>query len=225
METPESNKAPPLIYTFSHDPSLAQYNVHPTPWITTNHKDWERINTSALVFNNQNRILLVKRAASDSEPGKWEAPGGKVDDTDATILHGCVRELWEESGLVAESVKRVVPQGRGRLAYNVFNNEERTRAVGKFHFEVVVRDGEVRVNKGEHEAFKWATLDDIEEGEVEITKKDHRWNILEAFRLRRDEERKENDEKQEPVLWDGSPVTIPLVYLGPAGDDEFSECW
>jgi ADP-ribose pyrophosphatase YjhB (NUDIX family) len=39
---------------------------------------------------------------------KQEIPGGKVDDTDETLLHATARELKEESGLTATRVVQKV---------------------------------------------------------------------------------------------------------------------
>jgi 8-oxo-dGTP pyrophosphatase MutT (NUDIX family) len=39
---------------------------------------------------------------------KQEIPGGKVDDTDETLLHAAARELKEESGLTATRVVQKV---------------------------------------------------------------------------------------------------------------------
>lgn len=45
-------------------------------------------------------MLLIRRAASDSYPGKWEGPGGSTSDRkDESILAGAVREAFEETGL------------------------------------------------------------------------------------------------------------------------------
>lgn len=46
------------------------------------------------------QTLLVRRAASDSYPLKWEIPGGSVSTArDASVLHAAARELREETGL------------------------------------------------------------------------------------------------------------------------------
>ena len=39
-----------------------------------------------------------------------EIPGGKMDDTDETVLHAAARELREETGLIATRVVRKVAQ-------------------------------------------------------------------------------------------------------------------
>ncbi|PWI68691.1 hypothetical protein PCL_01780 [Purpureocillium lilacinum] len=46
------------------------------------------------------QTLLIRRAASDSYPLKWEIPGGSVSTArDASVLHAAARELREETGL------------------------------------------------------------------------------------------------------------------------------
>lgn len=53
------------------------------------------------------RLLLVQRAPTDTLPLKWEVPGGSVDiGLDVSLIYGAVRELWEETGLVARRVVR-----------------------------------------------------------------------------------------------------------------------
>lgn len=53
------------------------------------------------------QLLLILRASTDSYPNVWEPPGGSVEPTDLTVLHGLVREVWEETGL---RVKNIVQQ-------------------------------------------------------------------------------------------------------------------
>ncbi|KAK8063901.1 hypothetical protein PG996_008553 [Apiospora saccharicola] len=60
----------------------------------------------------EDRILLVQRAAHDSMPLRWEVPGGACDDEDETVLHAVARELWEESGLRAAHIGPQVGEGR-----------------------------------------------------------------------------------------------------------------
>ncbi|KZZ99483.1 NUDIX hydrolase domain-like protein [Moelleriella libera RCEF 2490] len=82
----------------------------------------------------QKRVLLVQRAAHDSWPLRWEPPGGAVDAADASILHGCARELWEETGLRAVHFARLV----GKPGGEALLNSKRTRTFGKFLFVVHV---------------------------------------------------------------------------------------
>lgn len=51
-----------------------------------------------LVKNEENEILLIKRSDSDTIGGKWETPGGGVDEGE-TIEQAVIREVKEEAGV------------------------------------------------------------------------------------------------------------------------------
>jgi 8-oxo-dGTP diphosphatase len=53
--------------------------------------------TAAVVLDNDNRLLLVKRGM-EPEKGEWCLPGGFVE-LDETPAQGVMRELQEETGL------------------------------------------------------------------------------------------------------------------------------
>jgi len=99
-------KSPPE-YKFTYHKSLEPFNKTMRQWLVDNNKHWDGLATGALVFNPQNKILLVQRAATDSMPNKWEIPGGAADEEDPSLLHACARELWEEAGLVATRLRRI----------------------------------------------------------------------------------------------------------------------
>ncbi len=91
-------------YTF--DASLAVFNISKAAFLAAN-PHIARVMAAAMVFrpnpsaSGPPQALLICRAATDTYPLTWEVPGGSVDASDATILDGVARELWEESGLVA----------------------------------------------------------------------------------------------------------------------------
>jgi 8-oxo-dGTP pyrophosphatase MutT (NUDIX family) len=51
-------------------------------------------------------VLLVRRAAWDSLPGRWELPGGKIDRGER-VLQGLAREVEEETGLMLTDARQV----------------------------------------------------------------------------------------------------------------------
>lgn len=125
-------------------------------------------------------------------PNKWEIPGGGVDASDPSILHGLVREVWEETGLRSRSVERLVGGEEG----SIFLTRRGLRVV-KFEFEVVVEDGEdgegglqVMLDEREHQRFLWVGEEDVRAKMVcgvgiEFTTGRQEEVILEGFRLRR----------------------------------------
>ncbi|OAA40998.1 NUDIX domain protein [Metarhizium rileyi] len=191
MEITGVTTAKPSLLNFSHHDSLSQFNVPFKSWIQTNNKPWDGIVTGALVFDPRGRILLVQRTSHDSMPDLWEVPGGAVDPEDATILHGCARELWEEAGLMARRMGALVTEGPGTEMFQEFRNSTRSKLIGKFQFEVEVDEGQaVRLDANEHQDFAWATEEEVVREEVggkktPFTKKSTKDVILEAFRLRR----------------------------------------
>lgn len=116
------------------------------------------------------RILLLQRSHSDSYGGYWEGPGGGLDPAvDGTILEGAAREVREESGLhVARFIDLVSVDEWSRVKGDVLH------VVAKFTFLVEVHeavssgsgrweDG-VRLEETEHQAFAWATEEEVREG-------------------------------------------------------------
>ncbi|TAN51591.1 MAG: NUDIX domain-containing protein [Methylococcaceae bacterium] len=58
------------------------------------------IGVSVIVFDAQDRLLLVQRAQPPSL-GLWHPPGGKLEAGES-LLQACRREVWEETGLTVE---------------------------------------------------------------------------------------------------------------------------
>jgi 8-oxo-dGTP pyrophosphatase MutT (NUDIX family) len=110
----------------------------------------------------QPRVLLLRRAPTDSMPNLWEVPGGAVDFDDATVLHGAARELWEEAGLHATTFHRVVGPEHGQVFAT-----RRGRLFVKVHFLVDVKAYEVKLDVNEHSDFCWATEAECEAEKVE----------------------------------------------------------
>ncbi|KAK0719073.1 NUDIX hydrolase domain-like protein [Apiosordaria backusii] len=149
--------------------------------------------TGALVFSQDDHILLLQRAPDDSMPLKWEIPGGACDLEDETVLHGLARELWEESGLLMTRAIELV-------ARDVFLTR-RGNTVEKMTFEAEVQAPSsserpvVTLDPQEHVQFLWATEEECrlgkaklgeEEVDINFTTKDQRRVILTGFKHRKE---------------------------------------
>jgi ADP-ribose pyrophosphatase YjhB (NUDIX family) len=58
------------------------------------------VGAAVVLFDDANRILLVKRAPQATRPGLWSIPAGYVDYGE-DVRDGAARELFEETGLHA----------------------------------------------------------------------------------------------------------------------------
>lgn len=57
-----------------------------------------------VLINDDNQVLIAKRAADKHQGNKWEFPGGKVED-DETSQEALQREMQEELGIKIQSAK------------------------------------------------------------------------------------------------------------------------
>lgn len=106
-------------------------------------------------LNDEQQFLIIRRSDIDERGGQWTLPGGHIDDEDSSIESGALRELEEEAGLTCEM---------GDLTYL---GEPRDK---KHYFLTQNWTGTVNVDKPnpktdeiEHDAYKWATIDDIKD--------------------------------------------------------------
>jgi 8-oxo-dGTP diphosphatase len=65
-----------------------------------------KVVTAGILRNDQESILLCRRAPGQSNAGFWEFPGGKQEVGES--LEACLeRELWEELDLLVQCGERV----------------------------------------------------------------------------------------------------------------------
>lgn len=88
-------------------------------------KDKFIVNASAVVVNDQGKILVIQRSLSeDVFPGYWGVPGGTLDKEDESIESCLCRELSEEVGIEVSDMQLVdnntVVRDDGNKLYLVF---------------------------------------------------------------------------------------------------------
>lgn len=113
---------------------------------------------SCFIIDEQDRFLIVRRSDTDWwRPLHWEIPGGKIDDTDDTANHAAIREVQEETGLELIQCRYM----------EIYKNERIT----KFYFTSRWWEGDIAIpitqENGiiEHDAYKWASIDDLKNQE------------------------------------------------------------
>ncbi len=104
------------------------------------------------IIVNRGKILLIKRAAHLSNGGKWAIPGGFLD-RDETCEQAVVREVKEETGLIAKSTKLFkITDDPNR------KNEDRQNVA--FIYEVKA-DGKINFDPKEVEDAKWFDINNL----------------------------------------------------------------
>lgn len=53
---------------------------------------------AGVIYNDQNEILIARRGAHKTMPGKWEFPGGKIEPEECPV-QALRREFQEEFNL------------------------------------------------------------------------------------------------------------------------------
>lgn len=133
------------------------------------------------------RVALKAEELLDSHANtSQEIPGGKVDDTDSTLLHAAARELKEETGLIAKRVIR-------KVSHFTFADGRPDKPITwlKLIFEMEVEDFNVTLDSVEHQQYLFASEEEVKHdlvGDVKLAyisppNKDVK---LEAFRLRKE---------------------------------------
>lgn len=195
--------SPSVPFVFQASPTLSSYALPAQTWLSSNAKtdSYNNLATACAVFHPTKttpHLLILQRAAHDSMPNKWELPGGAVDATDPTVLHGAARELHEEAGLHARHFTHVITEGPNAAPGQVFQNSAKTKTWCRFTFGAEVERShageggvEVRLDLNEHQDFVWATEEEVrEQGNAErrfpVTHGSVQAVMLEAFRLEKE---------------------------------------
>jgi 8-oxo-dGTP pyrophosphatase MutT (NUDIX family) len=110
---------------------------------------------------SEHRILLLQRAETDDDAGKWQPPGDACDDCDKSILSAAAHELHEEAGLDAKWFGGPV----GKPHFFTLDDGKR---VCQFNFLVRVdmSNQAVKLSPDEHQRFIWATEDEVKSRKV-----------------------------------------------------------
>ncbi len=110
------------------------------------------------IFNREGKILLMKRAHSKRNGGKWEIPGGSLRFGESP-RRGALREVREETGFRLDPLS-VIPVDTFGIVYP----ELKVEFVIPL-YATVVNGGEPVLRPEEHEDWGWFSLKQIRDME------------------------------------------------------------
>jgi 8-oxo-dGTP diphosphatase len=117
--------------------------------------------TRAIIIQGK-KFLLVKRAAHETyQPGIWEFPGGKLDDGQ-DISTALEREVLEETDLAITPIDKLAFFRSG-----IVTNNEKYNGITFIEIFGLAKalGGKAKLSE-EHSDFRWISLSDIDEFEV-----------------------------------------------------------
>ena len=117
-------------------------------------KDYIGVGCGALIVNEQNQTLLIKRTGkTKSNAGQWSKPGGTVEFGE-TVEAAIVREIKEELGVQ-------IKLGQFLGFTNHIIPEEQQHWVA-LHYLAQITEGEVQnLEPEKHEEVRWFSFDEL----------------------------------------------------------------
>ncbi len=107
------------------------------------------INVVAALIRKDNKILLAKRATGDVDVlGKWEFPGGKINDKE-TEKDAIEREIKEELGIKIKAKKYITKE----------TYEYSLKTVNLILYDCEYTEGEIKLH--DHFDYKWIDKDEL----------------------------------------------------------------
>ncbi len=108
------------------------------------------ITIKAVVIDNNNRVLLLKRAKHEINGGKWDLPGGTLEEGE-TIKEALKREVKEETGADIE-IGNIIKVSEFDKKHEEFNKRKSLRYLAYYN------SGKISLSD-EHKTYKWIDID------------------------------------------------------------------
>ena len=204
MPPPPPN--PPLSYT-THPSLSPDYNIPVSTWVA-HHDSHLCVGVGVLHHATTDpnvtvpRILLIQRAPSEAFGHRWEIPGGSAELQEPTLFASAGRELYEETGLRVTAFTSLLGSytwidKNPDTGEAIYDKDGRCKWL-KVSFVADVEDStesggeppQVTLDPDEHQAFVWASEEEVRAGKVGVVNlfwlsDNQRADVLRAFEIAR----------------------------------------
>lgn len=118
-----------------------------------------KVGCAAIIFDEMQQCILLTRRADN---GRWCLPGGGLDPGE-DVSEGCIREVWEETGLHVE-IARLVGVYSSPHIVSEYSDGNRFQFVS-FCFEATITGGKLGLSD-ETTAFGYFSREEMSEMDV-----------------------------------------------------------
>ena len=115
-----------------------------------------------IILKKDNQVLLVKRTNTDWATGKWNFPGGLLEENE-TLINAAVREAQEEVGVTIKPIDLELVH-----VIQVKKNEHNTKDIFGFYFMAQIWHGTPINNEPHrHSEIGWFDINKLPENVTE----------------------------------------------------------
>lgn len=122
------------------------------------------VNTVRIIVVYQNKILFLRKSQNSKNPGAFEFPGGKIDNTD-DALSTVVKELYEETGISIDL--DIVKALDITKKYNFRSNDsdQLNQRFVEYFYVLLNNYFDIKLNQEEdkHDYSLWVDVNEIQE--------------------------------------------------------------
>jgi 8-oxo-dGTP pyrophosphatase MutT (NUDIX family) len=112
-----------------------------------------------IVFSKDRKsVLLARRSGEADYDGAYTFIGGKTETTDGDLVSGLRREKIEEIGIDAKIIVCYMMS-----CYQVWYTKKNGNSMVLPHHIAIHQGGEIKLNPGEYDDYKWVSIKDIDQ--------------------------------------------------------------
>jgi len=117
---------------------------------------------STFVIDSDDKVLIIRRTkTAPTKAGYWEIPGGRIDPKDKDAKETAARETKEETGLTVKDLAKISTDQSGNKTKHYYTTKTYTGNV--------VLETNPQTDILEHDDYKWASIEEIEELDQQTT--------------------------------------------------------
>ena len=123
-------------------------------------KEYDKISSRVICVDENDKILLIKRSEkSTAGAGKWDIPGGHVDERDRSLERAAQRELFEETNIFCPEEDLIY------IDRDDWKNDKVYYYAFPYNLDKITLHPNPDTGFVEHSEYEWATIDQIKEYE------------------------------------------------------------